>query len=404
MFYLLIGYLLGPLGAHLLNVSFATDTPMLRMGTELAVLVSLFAVGLRMRVPPIDAIWLLPLRLGVLAMLATIGLLSCFGVFVLGLSWGEALLLGAILAPTDPVLAHDVQIKNPGDHDSVRFTLSGEGGLNDGTAFPFVLLGLAMMTAHERPWHALTQWLAVNLVWGVSAGLACGWLLGSATGRLIGFLRSKYSHAMGLEGFFALGLIALSYGSALALDCYGFLAVFAAGLSMRRIEQRFSGGRTPRQVMGQVDADDVDAVATDPKRAHAFMAESVLGFTGEIERIAEVSIMLIVGSLLSTRLLSWQSAALIVVLFVVIRPLSVELALLGSRTSPAQRRLMSWFGIRGIGSFYYLLYAIEHTPHASAARFAPWVMAVITASVVVHGISATPLMSWYQRRGIPSRR
>jgi NhaP-type Na+/H+ or K+/H+ antiporter len=173
--------------------------------------------------------------------------------------------------------------------------------------------------------------------------------------------------------------------------------VFAAGLSMRRIEHRFSGGRKPREVMGQVDTGDMEAALTDPKRAHAFMAESVLGFTGEIERIAELSVMLIVGSFLSMSLLTWQSAALIGVLFLVIRPLSVELALLGSGTAPAQRRLMSWFGIRGVGSFYYLLYAIEHTPRGSAVRFAPWVTAVIAASVVVHGISGTPLMNRYQR-------
>jgi NhaP-type Na+/H+ or K+/H+ antiporter len=397
MFYLVIGFGLGPAGVGLIHLSLQHDTGMLRLVAELAVLVSLFAVGLRMRVPLIHRIWLLPLRLGVLAMMVTIGLLAVFGVFILRLSWAEAVLLGAILAPTDPVLAHDVQIKNAGDHDFVRFTLSGEGGLNDGTAFPFVLLGLAMLTLGERPVHALSQWLALNLIWGVSAGLASGWLLGGATERLVVHLRSRFGQAMGLDGFFLLGLIALSYGVALAIHSYGFLAVFAAGLSMRHAEQKAARGRSAREVVGHVNAEDVDATATDPTSAHAFMTETVLGFALEIERIGEVTVMLIIGSLLSSIQLDWRLPALIAVLFVIVRPLSSELSLLGSAASPGQRRLMSWFGIRGVGSFYYLLYAIENTPHGAAARFAPWVLGVIAASVVVHGISGTPLMDRYQR-------
>jgi NhaP-type Na+/H+ or K+/H+ antiporter len=129
------------------------------------------------------------------------------------------------------------------------------------------------------------------------------------------------------------------------------------------------------------------------------MAERVLGFTIELERIAEVAIMLMIGSVLATfwrALFTWQTLALIVALFVVVRPISVSAALLGSSATGPQRRLMSWFGIRGVGSFYYLMYALEHAPRSAAAPLIPLVIGVITASVIVHGISSTPLMNRYR--------
>jgi NhaP-type Na+/H+ or K+/H+ antiporter len=130
------------------------------------------------------------------------------------------------------------------------------------------------------------------------------------------------------------------------------------------------------------------------------MTESVLGFTIELERIAEVIIMAMVGNVLATLslpLFTWQAFALIVALFVFVRPASVELSLLGSDAMPTQRRLMSWFGIRGVGSFYYLAYSLEHGPAASITPLVPLALAVVTASVVIHGVSATPLMKRYRR-------
>ncbi|HEX7913973.1 MAG TPA: cation:proton antiporter, partial [Paraburkholderia sp.] len=144
MFYLAIGYALGPPGVGLLHIDIAADAHLLRVITEIALLVSLFAIGLRLRLRILDKLWTLPLRLGFLAMLATVSLLTLFCVYGLQLGWGQSLLLAAILAPTDPVLAHDVQVHRPGDHDLVRFALSGEGGLNDGIALPFVTLALAV--------------------------------------------------------------------------------------------------------------------------------------------------------------------------------------------------------------------------------------------------------------------
>jgi NhaP-type Na+/H+ or K+/H+ antiporter len=401
MFYLGIGYALGPAGVNLLHLDIVGDAHLLRIITEIALLVSLFAIGLRLRVPVFDALWWLPLRLGAPAMLLTIPLLMLFGVYVLRLDWGPALLLAAILAPTDPVLAHDVQVHNPGDRDLLRFALSGEGGLNDGIALPFAMLGLALCAAPPGSMTTALSWrFAATAVWGIAGAVAIGAALGWATTHAVTWLRTHHAQALGLEGFFALGLIELSFGAAQLAYAYGFLAVFAAGVAMRRVEHQASGERSPRSTIGTVDSEDVSATAADPDKAHAYMTESVLGFTIELERIAEVAIMAMIGNVLATLrapLFTWQSAALIVVLFLLARPLAVELSLLGSRASQAQRRLMSWFGIRGTGSFYYLAYALEHGQAAQILPLAPLALAVVTGSVVIHGVSATPLMNWYHR-------
>jgi sodium/hydrogen antiporter len=400
MCYLAIGFALGPGAANLLNIDLATDATVLRRITEVAMLVSLFAIGLRLRVPPTDRMWMFPVRLGFLAMVLTVVALTVFCVYLLGLSWGPALLLAAMLAPTDPVLAHDVQVEKPGDIDLLRFSLSGEGGLNDGIALPFALLGIAVCRYEASPSVALHWAFAAQAAWGVAGALVSGWLLGELSVRLVAYLRTRHGEALGPEGFYALGLIALSYGVAELLRTYAFLAVFAAGLATRRVEHKASGDKSAREAVGTIDADDVPATAADPARAHAFMAERVHGFTIELERIAEVAIMLIVGAVLATiwrELFTWKALALIVGLFAIVRPLAVEISLLGSSAAAGQRRLMSWFGIRGVGSFYYLLYALEHAPRDAAAPLVPLVIAAIAASVIVHGISATPLMNRYQR-------
>jgi sodium/hydrogen antiporter len=405
MFYLAAGFVLGPTGVGLLALSLPHDAALLRILTQIAMLVSLFAIGLRLRVPVFDAMWSLPLRLGFLAMIATVPMLTLAGVGILHLGWGPALLLAAILAPTDPVLAHDVQVRHSSDLDRVRFALSGEGGLNDGVALPFVLAGLALCS---DPRAGAAQVLSATFLgmtaWGIAGAIAVGALLSWTTTHAVAWLRTRHAQALGLEGFFALGLIALSFGAAQLLHTFGFLAVFAAGVAMRRAEHQASGKQSAPDAIGAVDPGDIQATAAHPQKAHAYMAESVLGFTIELERIAEMATMMIIGNVLSAlpvTLFTWSSAALIVALFVLVRPLAVEVSLIGSQASPAQRRLMSWFGIRGIGSFYYLAYALEYGPRADVMPLVPLALAVVTTSVVVHGISATPLMNWYQRlRGV----
>ncbi|OXI15644.1 cation:proton antiporter [Burkholderia sp. AU15512] len=402
MIYLVLGVVLGPAGAGLLDLDLERDARLLREIVEIALLVSLFAIGLRLRVPLTDRLWRVPCRLGLLAMGLTVPLLAACAMLALGLDWGPALLLAAILAPTDPVLAHDVQVHDPGDRDLVRFALSGEGGLNDGIALPFALAGLALCgapgTTHGLP--PLSGAFALTALWGIAGAAAIGGGLGWITTKTIGWLRTRHAQALGLEGFFALALIVLSFGAAQFAHAFGFIATFAAGVAMRRVEHRASGDRAPRDVIGQIDSADVVATEKHPDKAHAFMAESVLGFTIELERIAEAIVMTMIGSVLMTLpgpLLTWGAASLAVVLFVAVRPLAVLVTLTGSRATHAQRRLMAWFGIRGIGSFYYLLFALEHGPAAAVRPLAAPVLAVVSASVIAHGITATPLMNWYHR-------
>jgi NhaP-type Na+/H+ or K+/H+ antiporter len=205
--YLFVGFLLGPAGIGLLVLDPIEQSAVLKVITEIAVIISLFSAGLKLRLPLTDHRWWLPVRLGTLTMLVTIALLTLLGIFALGLPVGAALVLGATLAPTDAVLASDVQVENVSDRDRVRFGLTGEAGLNDGVALPLFLLGLGLLGLHELGPNGW-RWFAVDFIWGIMAGIASGWLLGFLIGHLVVYLRQVHHEAVGLEEFIALGLIA----------------------------------------------------------------------------------------------------------------------------------------------------------------------------------------------------
>jgi sodium/hydrogen antiporter len=177
--YLALGYLLGPKGAELFNVHPLQDAAILERLTEIAVIISLFSAGMKLRVPLRDRLWIEPVRLAFVSMSVTVGLIALIGVYLFDFSPGAAIILGAVLAPTDPVLASDVQVSHPGDRDRLRFSLTGEAGLNDGTAFPFVMLGLGLLGLRDiGAWG--WRWVAIDVVWAISGGLLIGWFLGSA--------------------------------------------------------------------------------------------------------------------------------------------------------------------------------------------------------------------------------
>lgn len=399
MLYLAAGAALGPLGAGLLHVDVYSQSQLWERVTEVAVLVSLFAAGLKLRTPFSDRGWMLPVRLATVSMLVTIGLVSLAGVYLMGLSPGAAILLGAILAPTDPVLASDVQVTDAADSDRLRFGLTGEAGLNDGAAFPFVMLGLGLLGLHDLGVNGW-RWIAIDLVWAVAAGLGTGIVLGTLVGRLVLYLRKTHREAVGLDDFLALGLIALSYGVALLVMGYGFLAVFAAGLALRRIERTAAvGDEPPDEVVVAAAAPDAEKLATDPEKAPAYMAQAALGFTEQLERIGEAAVVLLLGGMLSAAFLPREAIWFLPLLFLVIRPAAVYAGTVGAGTTPTQRRLIAWFGIRGIGSVYYLTYAMQHgLPEALGRTLAALVLAAVAVSAVVHGISVTPLMKRYTRR------
>jgi NhaP-type Na+/H+ or K+/H+ antiporter len=403
MLYLAVGVGVSPLGLGWIRAGPLSHTVLLERLTEVVVLVSLFSAGLKLSHGLGDRRWLEPLRLATTSMVVTIACIAAAGHFLLGLPVGAAVLLGGLLAPTDPVLASDVQVQEPGDQDQVRFALTGEGGLNDGTAFPFVMLGLGLLGLHDLgAWG--WRWVAVDLVWAIAAGIGIGAALGIATGRLVLYLRREHREAVGLDDFIALGLIALAYGSAVLAQASGFLAVFAAGVALRRLvqEQGESPKATQRAVEQAAATPDrrvAETIAVDRRHAPAFMAHAVLGFNQQLERIGEVAVVVAIGSLLWA--VQWQPAAwwFVALLLLVIRPLSVALGLAGAGIGRTRRLLLGWFGIRGIGSLYYLAYAINHGLEPQLAqRLAGLTLAVVVASIVLHGVSVTPLMAAYERR------
>jgi len=393
MLYLGAGFWIGPGGVGLLPLNPDRHAVFIERTAEIAVLISLFASGLKLKIGLRNEYWNLSVRLAFGSMLVTTGLLALAAMWEFDLPLGAAVLLGAMLAPTDPVLASDVQLQQPGDRDRVRFCLTSEAALNDGAAFPFVMLGLGLMGLHSLGDYG-ARWLAVDLIWASLGGLAIGALIGSLIGRLILYLRIRHQEALGLDEFLTLGVIALSYGSALLVHAYGFLAVFAAGYALQRV--MVSSGTTNRQA----PADAAAEPATHPVKASAHMASEVLGFNEQLERIGEVAIMLLVGALLSFVDWSWPKVGFVALLFVVVRPLSVAVGLMKARTvlTTRQRALIAWFGIRGIGSIYYLYYALKH-PIASpvAKTLFDLTLIAVAVSVVLHGISVTPLMQRYSR-------
>ena len=392
MFYLATGAALGPWGAGLLDINAVADASLLERVSEIAVIISLFTAGLKLRLPVSDRRWRAPVFLAAVAMVLTIAGVAAVGVAFLALPLGAAVLLGAVLAPTDPVLASDVQVSHEHDAEPVRFSLTGEAGLNDGTAFPFVMLGLGLMGTHGIGAYGW-RWLAVDLLWAVAAGLAVGTLCGAGIGKLVIYLRRVHREAVGLDEFLALGLIALSYGVALLIHAYGFLAVFAAGLSVRRIEREHSDVAAPADVE---QAGSTEEQATDPDAAPAYMARAVLGFNEQLERLGELAVVLVIGAMLAGIEATGPGIWLALSLFVVIRPAATLLALARVPLSRPQRAFIAWFGVRGIGSIYYLAYALSHGVSETAGQtLADITLVVVATSVVLHGISVTPLMQRY---------
>ncbi|WP_321950717.1 cation:proton antiporter domain-containing protein [Paraburkholderia bannensis] len=399
MIYLVAGVLVGPGVLGLVRTDLAQSVRTLAIVAEAGLVVSLFSVGMHLRVRLRDPLWRLPLRLGVLAMVVGVALMFAFA-WAIGVPVGVALFLAAALAPTDPVLANELRVHEAGDAEPVRFALSGEGGLNDGAALPFAVLGLALCGVSMPGTHGVVQF-AASLVWGVAGALLIGAVLATLCVRLVLLLRTRYGEAVGLDGFIAIGLMSVTYGAALLAHAYAFVAVFAAGVALRHAELRATGEqRRPAEELETVQLGERAQVATDPRRAHVWLAEGMTGFTLEIEHFAELSLLLIIGCVVSAHwrdMLEPHALLIALALVFVVRPLAVLAAMMGSRADSQQRRLMAWMGIRGVGSFYYAVWGIDQAGDTMQPVLAAALDAIVI-SVALHGSTAGYVLGRYYRR------
>ncbi|MGN6831252.1 cation:proton antiporter [Paucibacter sp. M5-1] len=402
MVYLGLGCVLGPDGIDVLRPDPQAHAGALMHLTELGLLISLFAVGLRLGVPLRDRRWRLPLRLAFVSMSAMVLMVTLIGVWLLELPLGAAVLLGAILAPTDPVLASDLPSDAGTDPERLGFSLAGEGGLNDGAAFPFVMLGLGLLGLHELG-DGGWRWWTLDLLWATLGGIAIGAALGAATGWLVVYLRSRHHEAIGLDVFLGLGLLGLANGLALLSHSSGFLAVFAAGMALQRVRERPRPESRPLAPPLDSAGHSYDTLATHPHHASATMRDAVQAFNTQLEKLAELTLVLLVGAMLAYAKplpAAWWFVPLMILL---LRPLSALGATLGEGLTAPLRGMIGWFGIRGIGSVFYLLYALDAGVSGEVADILlSLTLWTVVASIVAHGVTAQPLMqtylAWRQRR------
>lgn len=339
--------------------------------TEIVAIVALMGAGLK-----IDRVfdwrrWGVTWRLLGIAMPLSIAAIAGLG-WLAGLAPVTALLLGASLAPTDPVLASDVQVGPPrtGDEDEVRFGLTSEAGLNDGLAFPFVHLAIVLALAVPgEPWVA--SWVGFHVLWQSAAGIGIGWLVG----RLFGWLAFRLPVGSRLsrtgDGLIAIAATFMAYGLAETFRGYGFLAVFVTALTLRHSH-----------------------------RDHVFQSE-MHDFAEQFERLAIMGVLLLFGGALVSGILApigWLEIGLAALVVLVVRPAAGLVALLGLAASRSEKLTISFFGIRGVGSFYYLAYATHHAAFAGADRLWAIVSLIVLFSILLHGLTVTPIMRELDRQ------
>jgi NhaP-type Na+/H+ or K+/H+ antiporter len=404
--YLLVGVVLGPMVLNMFRFDPVNNAKMLETLAEIAVLISLFSVGVKMPVPFTFKRWSLSLRLAWLSMSITVGIVAAFSYYVLKLPLGTGVLLGAILAPTDPVLATDVQVRHAGDYDTLRFTLTSEAGMNDGSGFPFVMLGLALLGAGDGDISAWGwKWALIDVVWATAAAVVIGVAGGAALGRFSWVLRNKDPKHEVLDDLVGLGLIAVTHSLCGLAHAWGFLAVFFAGMALRHTELLLAGAHKNRLgllVPDDPKADPANDEVPDPATTPLAVSAKALIFKEHLERLSELTLVLLLGGMLTLSSWNWRTWGTALFVFVVARPLSVMLGLAGTGLPMRMKLIIGWFGVRGIGSLYYLMYAINHGLPASLARDLSQITVVVVAlSIIVHGVSVKPLMNKFGKKSAP---
>jgi NhaP-type Na+/H+ or K+/H+ antiporter len=343
--------------------------------TELVVIISLMGAGLKLDRPVSLRGWGPTWRLLAIAMPLTIAATAWLGVTGLGFSLAMALLLGAAMAPTDPVLASDVQTGKPrtGEANEVRFNLTAEAGLNDALAFPFVNLAIlvSMAGAAALTGVDLGRWVAIDVVWKLAAGGAMGWVVGKAMGWLI-FRAHRSGISRHADGLVAIGATFIAYAATEVVHGYGFLAVFVCALTIRASERE----------------DDFHAEMHD--------------FAEQIERLLMMLLLVLFGGALANGLLdalTWTDALVGLAVLFIVRPVVGYLSLIGSPLQKRDRVLLAYLGIRGLGSVYYLAYGLNHGDFGDSERLWAITGFIVLVSIVVHGMTATPLMALIERLG-----
>lgn len=341
--------------------------------TELAVLVALVGVGLRIDTRFSWRGWSVTWRLLGITMPLTILAGLWLGQVWLGYSVATAMLLGAVLAPTDPVLAGDVQVNPPGEggEDPVRFALTSEAGLNDGLAFPFVWLAVALALASGETPMDWGRWLALDVLWRVLGGAVIGAGVGYVLMHLIFRSERKATLSRTGEGLTALAITLIVYGVAELCHAYGFLAVFVAALVIRQKEH-------DHEFHGVLDT-----------------------FAQQCEKLLMSLMLLLLGGALAGGILSaldWRGVVFALVFVLGVRPVAGWLGLVGAKLAPRDRWAIAFFGVRGIGSLYYLAFAMNHAHFRDARELWAVVVLVVVLSILLHGLTASGAMAWLDRR------
>ena len=341
--------------------------------TELTLIVALMGAGLKLNRPLGRRAWATTWRLLGLAMPLSIAGIALLGSGLLGLSVASALLLGAALAPTDPVLAAAVQVGPPHEpeEDEVRLALTSEAGLNDGLAFPFVHLAIAVAVYGTDLGAWTWQWLGIAVLWKIGAAIGVGLLVGRALGYVIfHYVEGNPIPETG-DTLVALGITLLAYGLAELVYGYGFLAVFVTAVTLRQQE-----------------------------RSHHYRAR-LHEFSEQLERLFMMVLLVMFGGALAGGLLApltWGAAAVGLLCLLAVRPLAGLVALAGSGLRLDERAAISFFGIRGVGSFYYLAYGLNTEAFGDLEFEFALVGFVVLGSILLHGLTAAPVMGWLDRR------
>ncbi|MGW0817844.1 cation:proton antiporter [Streptomyces viridiviolaceus] len=376
--FLVCGIALQSTPAPLPEIDPVSDRAWVEHLTEICVVISLMGAGLALNRPFGLRRWRAPWRLIGVTMPLTIAATGALAWWLLDWPPAAALLLAAVLAPTDPVLASEVRVGAPTDsehdEDEVRFALTSEAGLNDGLAFPVVMAAIALAAAAGTGLSGgwVGRWLLVDLVYGCAAGV----LTGLAVGTLLGWLffragRQAVRLSEHREGFVALGATFLSYGLTELLHGYGFLAVFVTACRIRAAE-----------------------------RDHGYHAV-LHDFVEQVERLLTAGLLFLLGVHVAQGALAsltWQGAAVGLLVLLVARPLTGWVAQFRTAAGPRERLVTAFFGIRGIGSLFYLAHALGTEGfHVPAEDLWAVVTFTVLASVVLHGVTASPVISRLDR-------